>query len=424
MNKILIVDTSSSDVRVMSSLLLQAGYDPASVESIEAGKEAVAKLPPGAVVVTAAKVAGKPATELIDWMKSEDYKFPVIAVVDNLNALDVYNMMKGGGAVDIIQRPAISKQLIETVNKYVMAEYTSVSFGKLVIPRQSEIFHQIDKLVDEIAATKANTIIFGESGNGKEYYALEIYKRSNRNQKPCDVFEAGGAALVGQHDPKSFESAIYNRIKGYFHNAEGGTIIIKNVQLLSFEKQSVLLHILENDHPDVRVICTADSELLQMVHDKTFRPNLFYKLRQVDITIPPLRETTEDIPVIADFLLRQYAQQTRKSRKHLDADAIKELKLYPWGGNVRELRDVLLFAAFHCKSDTITIEDMNLRHSSPVLTEDLSRKNSEHEKANIIKAYQRAGTWRGAAKLLEISERALFELRRKFGIGKSGETDS
>lgn len=422
MSKILILDTPTSDCRVMPSLLERAGYDSIFCESINTAKEEVAKLPPGAVVVAAMKFRGGTATELINWMKAEGYRFPVIAIVDNLNAFDVYSVMRDGGAVDVVQRPAIDKQLLDVVGKYAQTEAVSLSLGEHPIPRQSEAFRRIMQSVGEIAAMDFNTVIFGESGTGKEQIAREIYRLSSRCQKPCDVFEAGGAALVGKHRPDSEDSEMYNRIKSYFKNAEGGTIIIKNVQLLSFEKQSVLLHILENDHADVRVICTADEELLTMVKDKTFRPNLFYKLRQADITIPPLRDTTEDIPVIADYLLREYASQTGTQRKHLDADAVKAMKLYPWGGNTRELHDVLIFAAFHTKDETITTADLNLRHSSPTVSDDLTRKNPEQERSNIIRAYQRAGNWKGAARLLGISERALLELRKKFGIGKSGES--
>ena len=118
MNKILIVDASESDRRLMSSLLTRAGYEPIAVESMEVAKEEVAKLPPGAVVVSAMKFAHGTAQELVNWQKREGYKFPVIAIVDNLNPLEIADVMKGWGAVDIVQRPALDKQLIETVGRY------------------------------------------------------------------------------------------------------------------------------------------------------------------------------------------------------------------------------------------------------------------------------------------------------------------
>ena len=115
MNKVIIVDASESDRRLMSGLLTRAGYEPIAVDKMEAAKDEVAKLPPGAVVVAAMKFTGGTAQELINWQKHEGYKFPVVAVVDNLNPLEIADVMKDGGAVNIIQRPAIDKQLVETV---------------------------------------------------------------------------------------------------------------------------------------------------------------------------------------------------------------------------------------------------------------------------------------------------------------------
>ena len=246
------------------------------------------------------------AQELINWQKTEGYGFPVVAIVDNLNPLDIADVMKDGGAVNIIQRPAMDKQLVETVGRYARPGRTMLLLPDELIPRKSEAFAGIERAIRNIAATDVNAVIFGECGSGKEQIAKEIYRLSSRSQKPCTVIEAGGAALVGNHDPANLRSEVLNRMEGYFKKADGGTIIIKNVQLLNFEKQSVLLHILENEHPNVRVICTADPELRRMVSEKTFRPNLFYTLRPVDITVPPLREVTEDIVPLSDYFLTHF----------------------------------------------------------------------------------------------------------------------
>lgn len=293
-----------------------------------------------------------------------------------------------------------------------------------LIPRSSKQFKDIEKSIAEIAATNANCIIFGECGTGKEQIARQIYLQSSRTQKPLVVVEAGGAALVGKHSPESDRSEIYNRIEGYFQEVKGGTLIIKNIQLLTFETQSVLLHILEQEHPDVRIISTANGNLLKMVADGSFRDNLFYMLRQRSITVPSLRESTEDIADIADYLLQRYAQKKQRPKQHLDASAIKVLKLHPWPGNVRELKDTVLFAAFHAKEVAITAEDIRFDDATPETAEDLTHRNPKYERDNIIRAFKRAGTWRGASKLLGISERALFEQRKKHGINADGKIES
>lgn len=195
--------------------------------------------------------------------------------MDNINAVDLLSVMRDGGAVDVIQRPAIDKQLIETVGKYARPESVVIQLDNALIPRRSEKFKEIEQAIGRIAQTNANCIIFGESGMGKEQIARQIYLQSSRTQKPITVIEAGGAELVGLHDPKSDRNEMYNRIKSYFQNAAGGTIILKNIQLLNFEKQSVFLHILSEEHPDVRVICTAEPELLKMVSEKDSVPTSF-----------------------------------------------------------------------------------------------------------------------------------------------------
>ncbi len=417
MNKVLIVDASESDRWLMSGLLVKHGYEPIAVECMEATKEEVAKLPPGAVVVTAMKFVHGTAQELINWQKCEGYKFPVIAIVDYINAVDLLSVMRDGGAVDVVQRPAIDKQLIETVCKYAKPESVVIQLDNALIPRRSEKFKEIEQSIGRIAQTNANCIIFGESGMGKEQIARQIYLQSSRTQKPITVIEAGGAELVGLHDPKSDRNEMYNRIKSYFQNAAGGTIILKNIQLLNFEKQSVFLHILSEEHPDVRVICTAEPELLKMVSEKRFRPNLFYILRQVDISVAPLREVTEDIESLADYFLTLYANKTAQDRKRLDVSATKALKLHQWPGNVRELKDVILFAAFHTSDNVITASNLNFSQSEPEPETSLRLQEPEREKTKIIAAMRQAeGNKSQAARLLGIGRSTLDYKLRQYGI--------
>ena len=424
MNKVLIVEASESDRRLMSGLLVKHGYEPIAVETMEAAKDEVEKLPPGAVIVTAMKFTGGTARDLINWQKNEGYKFPVIAVVDNLNPSDLLELIRSGGAVDVIQRPAIDKLLVETVDKYVKPESIVIQLDNALIPRRSAKFREIEQAIERIAETNANCIIFGESGMGKEQIARQIYLQSSRAQKPITVIEAGGAELVGLHDPKSDRNEMYNRIKSYFQNADGGTIIVKNIQLLNFEKQSVLLHILSEEHPDVRMICTANGSLMKMLAEGDFRDNLFFILRQSSINVPPLREMTDDIPDIADYLLSIYAQKISQGKKRLDASAVKALKLHPWPGNIRELKDTILMAAFHAGDDTISADDLVFSEIQPDTAEDLTHRNPKAERDRIIKAYIRAGTWRGAAQLLNVSEKTLIQLRKKHHINSNGEIEA
>lgn len=419
MNKILIVEASQSDRRLISGLLVKHGYEPIAVDNMEAAKDEVVKLPPGAVVVAAMKFTGGTAQELINWQKREGYKFPVIAIVDNLNPLEIADVMKDGGAVNIIQRPAIDKQLVETVGKYARPENSVLVLADGLIPRKSKTFSDILGTIKTIAATNANVIVFGESGTGKEQVARQIFQNSSRTESPCIVLDAGSAALVGKHDPKSGQSEIYNRIKGYFTKCAGGTIIVKNIHLLNFDKQSVLLHILETEHPDVRVIGTADPDLLGMVTAKTFRPNLYYMLRQSEIVIPPLRDTPEDIEPLAGYFLAEHAQKSGYEQKKINLSAMKALKVHPWPGNVRELKDVILFAALHTDGDTIMKEDISFFQSEPEVPVKLALRNETVEKQQIMTALEKTdNNITQAARLLGVSRTTLTYKLRYYGLRK------
>lgn len=417
MNKILILDASVSDGRIMAGLLTRAGYDPVVTNCIEAGKVEAAKLPPGSVIITAMRLPDGTARELINWLKEEGYKFPVLAVVDNLNPMELIDVMCDWGAVNVIQRPAIDKQLVEMVDRYASSENIMFILDNTLIPRKSADFRGIEQSIEKIGATNANVIIFGEIGMGREQVAREIYEHSSRTQKPIIVIEAGGAPHIGKHDPKSDRSETYNRIKGYFTNADGGTIILKNLELLTFDKQSVLLHILETEHPDVRIICTADPHLIQMVTDKEFRANLFYLLRESDIKILPLREVTEDIPGLADFFLTRHAKDNDEPKKRLDASALKVLKLHQWPGNIREFRNVIILAAYHATGDTISDTDITISESSPKMDSSPLLNDPDVEKQRIKDALIKTdGNKSQAAKLLGIARSTLDAKLKKHGL--------
>ena len=416
MNKVLIVDASDYDGRTMAGLLTRAGYSPVVTEEYDATRKAVAKLPPGAVVVSAMKFTHGTVQELINWQKREGYKFPVIAVVDNLNPGDLLELIRSGGAVDVIQRPAIDKQLVETVQKHIKNVGTAIA-DELLIHRPSKEFERIEREITRIASAEANVIIIGESGMGKEQIAREIFHQSNRTDKPLIIIEAGGAALVGEHNPGSEKSEMYNRIGGYFKKAAGGTIILKNVHLLNFDKQSVVLHILSEDHPDVRVICTAEPELLELVSEKSFRSNLFFNLREMDITVKPLRKVTEDIQPVAEFYLTQYAEEHHEPVKRLDASAVKTLKYHNWPGNIRELKNVIQLAAGNVEGNVITSSDLSISRSSPEVSDSLLLRDPKVEKQRIFDALTQCdGNITRTAKLLGIGRTTLVYKMKQHGL--------
>lgn len=377
----------------------------------------MAKLPPGGVIVSAINLHGVSVVELIEWMKARGYKFPVLVIVDNLNAVELVEVMSDWKAVNIIQRPAIDKQLIEFVRKYAKKEKGSLNLGKQLLPRLSKEWQEIGRKIGIMAKSNANVIVFGASGTGKEQVALQVYLQSVRSQKPYIVIEAGGAGIIGEHDLQSGQSEIYTRIKNYFLQADGGTIIVKNLHLLNLEKQSVLLHILQEEHPDVRVICTAEPYLQDMVMKQTFRTTLLYMLKEYEIAIPSISDVTEDIPVLADTFLRMYADDCNEKKKRLDSSALKELRKHPWIGNVRELKNVIIQAALDTLGDTITASDLTLSVHGSVEPAVLPLKCPNEESRRITDALTKT-RWNKtqASELLNISRNTLNYKIKQYGL--------
>ena len=350
-------------------------------------------------------------------MKARGYKFPVLVIVDNLNAVELVEVMSDWKAVNIIQRPAIDKQLIEFVRKYAKKEKGSLNLGKQLLPRLSKEWQEIGRKIGIMAKSNANVIVFGASGTGKEQVALQVYLQSVRSQKPYIVVEAGGAGIIGEHDLQSGQSEIYTRIKNYFLQADGGTIIVKNLHLLNLEKQSVLLHILQEEHPDVRVICTAEPYLQDMVMKQTFRTTLLYMLKEYEIAIPSISDVTEDIPVLADTFLRMYADDCNEKKKRLDSSALKELRKHPWIGNVRELKNVIIQAALDTLGDTITASDLTLSVHGSVEPAVLPLKCPNEESRRITDALIKT-RWNKtqASELLNISRNTLNYKIKQYGL--------
>lgn len=421
MNKVLIVDASDSDRRLMSGLLVKHGYEPIAVDSMEAAKDEVEQLPPGAVIVADYKLPDGSAKELVNWLKSGKHYIPVIAIVNNRTCPEATDVMEDHGAVAVIQRPAIDKELVDYVSRYVKDIDSATPLDEKLIDRPSDEFKKVKDKIARLATSNANIIIFGESGMGKEQIAREIYRRSSRIDKSLIVIEAGSVALVGKHNPTSTDSEMYGRISSYFTNAAGGTIIIKNIHLLDFDKQSVLLHILVTDHSDVRVICTAEPELLDMVADKSFRSNLFFNLREMDVTVLPLRKSGDDIQPVAEYYLQMFAEQYRTPVKRLDASAVKALRLHDWPGNIRELRNVIRHAVINASGDLITANDISISRSSPMTSDSRKLNDPTAEKQKIIEALaQTDGNITQAAKLLGIGRTTLDYKMRNHGLKKSG----
>lgn len=270
-------------------------------------------------------------------------------------------------------------------------------FGAMV--GSSMKMRQIFGLLEKISPSFATVIIEGETGTGKDLVAHAIHDNSPRKNKPFVVFDCGSVApnlieseLFG-HEKGSFTGAIRSR-RGAFEEANGGTIFLDEIGELTLDLQPKLLRALESREIrrvganipvpiDVRVICATNRNLRKEVSEGRFREDLYYRLSVVKISLPPLRERPDDIPLIVEKFLRdgkfnKNPDGTLRITK-VDDDALKALQRYQWPGNVRELQNIVERAASISEKDTITKEHIDFVFS------ELEKEDERTERLQVLK---------------------------------------
>lgn len=410
MNKILIIDTS--DNRIMSGLLAKAGYDPICLVSIEAGKKEAAELPPGAVIVAAMRLPDGTARELINWLKYRGIQNPIVVILETFNAADVYEIMKNHGAVDVVQRAALNKCLVETVEKYASINIVSETYPKALFERRSEAYLNILDKVDKIAHTNLNVLIVGESGVGKEPLAKEIRRRSTRSDKPCIILDM--SVLHLQNHGKKI---LYDSIRTRLMKAAGGTVIIDHIHMITPEIRHILSDIIKAEQYGIRFITLIDSAHHPPESSRNVSSYLRYKLSQYVITIPPLRECRDDIMPLAEFFLKRYCHDFQLEIKRFDSEAKKKLLAHPWPGNIRELKNAIRIAAIEATQEIITAKDLEIENPGLGPPPRFALRDDGDEKARIIAALEHTGGKRKeAADLLQINRNTLQNKIKKYGI--------
>lgn len=240
----------------------------------------------------------------------------------------------------------------------------------------SAVMREVFDLIDRVAPSSATVLITGESGTGKELVARELHQRSqNHNQAfvsincaaiPANLLEA---ELFG-YEKGAFTDAKISK-KGLFEIADGGTIFLDEIGLMPLEIQSKLLTVLETHtfrrlggvqdiHSNLRIVAATNENLADTVRDGQFRQDLYYRLNVVPLSLPPLRQRSDDILLIAQHFLTLYSLRYHKSNLTLSKGAEHWLKNYAWPGNVRELRNLIERATLLCQNDLIQLVDLTL----------------------------------------------------------------
>jgi two-component system response regulator AtoC len=334
---------------------------------------------------------------------------------------------------------ALRHQKLEVENVSLRQQLDS-KFGVENIIGESPAIQEVLDIVKQVAPTRATVLLLGESGTGKELIAKAIHQLSPRAKQPMVTVHC--AALT----PSLLESELFGHEKGAFtgaherrlgriEQAQGGTLFLDElgeidstiqVKLLRFLGERTFERVGSNKtlNADVRLIAATNKNLEELVKAGTFREDLFFRLRVVEITLPPLRARMGDVPLLAQSFLREFASENNKSVNEFTADALETLMSYHWPGNVRELRTAIEHAVVLCRGEKISARDLPASVRGGASTADpqraLARNDltvTEAEKQLIIRALkENRGNRTLAAKKIGMSRRTLHRKLHTYGL--------
>ena len=383
MDTILIVDDEKNYLLVMETLLTGAGYEVLTVDS---GEEALEQIRRNDLdlIITDMKMPRMSGIELMEQLKQVYADLPVIMMTAYGTVEKAVEAMKKG-AFDYILKPFKNEELLLTIRKALELRHLLTENRRLKhdleqryrfenIVGNSKAMQSIFAMVEKVAQTRATVLIAGESGTGKELIARAVHHRSPRNTGPFISVNCGAltetlleSELFG-HEKGAFTNALAMR-KGRFELAEAGTLFLDEVAEMSPALQVKLLRVLQEMEfervggnktirVDVRVVAASNRDLKTEVEAGNFREDLFYRLNVVHMEMPPLRQRTEDIPLLVAHFMQKYAGANNREGVRLEPEVMKILLRYPWPGNVRELENVIERAVILCSNNTITAADL------------------------------------------------------------------
>jgi DNA-binding NtrC family response regulator len=411
--KILIVD---DELIVRESLGGWLERDGHKVDKAASGEEALEKCQKTRydILLLDIKMEGMSGLEVLKKVKENDPDLSVVMITAYGSIPSAIEAMKNG-AHEYLLKPFDPDELMVLIEKirkhqaetretqFLREQYKERTRFESMIG-QSRALQEVFDLIERIAPTDSTILIKGETGTGKGLAARAIHTKSRRGQGPFVVVNCGAfpehlleSELFG-YQKGAFTDAKTTK-KGRLELAHGGTLLLDEVGEISTRMQIDLLRVLE-DHifyrvggtqpieADFRIIAATHKDLERAIKERTFREDLYYRLNVISFAMPPLREHKEDIPLLADYFLHRFAQETNKPVDQISREALDEMMLYDWPGNVRELgnaveravvigrgrrilpRDLPIFRSEYVSSPPgRTLREVEMTHLSSVLNE-------------------------------------------------------
>jgi DNA-binding NtrC family response regulator len=437
---ILVVDDDLEMCNLLSDVLREEGFSVFAIgESLEASK--ILKKEEFDVVITDLKMKGLKGLDLLEEAKKVAPLTPVIIITAFGTIESAIQAMKMG-AYDYITKPFQIDEIVLTVKKALENRLLKKEIVRLKKEVESRYhFHQligkspsmqnIYNLIERISDSTSNVLITGESGTGKELVAKAIHYNGVRKEGP---FIAVNCAAIPE---TLLESELFGYKKGAFTDAKAdkkglmieadeGTVFLDEITEMAPMLQAKLLRVIEDRQVrplgdthsyslDVRIISASNRDMKELIHQGRFREDLYYRLKVIDIELPPLRERREDIPLLVQHFIGKFSPETKKNISGVSEDALSLLVNYPWPGNVRELENVIQRAITLAQHEMILPDDlpssMLLEIRENVLDRSLREKYSidQLEKEYIRKILVEVGGNKSkAAEILGVDRKTLY----------------
>jgi DNA-binding NtrC family response regulator len=436
---ILIVDDDKNICKMIeASLRKEKRYEIETALSGEACLRIIKETPPELVLLDI-QMPGIDGIETLHKIREENPYIPVIMMTAHGTIERAVASMKAG-AYDFLTKPFARDRLLVTVNNALMnsslrrevdelrSELKSkYAFANII--GQSGVMQDVFRSVEKVFSSNVTVLIQGESGTGKELIARAIhYHSAARASKPFVAVNCSAlpeslleSELFG-HEKGAFTGALGRRI-GKFEQANGGTIFLDEIGLMTPATQSKLLRVLQEREfervggnelvkVDVRVISATNKDLEEEMKKGEFREDLFYRISVFPIKLPPLRERREDIPLLAGHFLQKYARQEGKSIEGITSDALDLMMAYHWPGNVRELENAMERAMVLANGVEITAKDL------PAAVRSLGEKRI-YESDNTLASWIEKLEEEALRQALLECEGNISQTAKKLGIGRA-----
>jgi two-component system, NtrC family, response regulator AtoC len=443
--KILVVDDDRSICKLLSSILQMESYPFRVATSGEQARRAMQE-DRFDVLVSDIYLGDDSGLNLLEQIKSVNSDAEVVIMTAHGTMETAVHAVRNG-AFDYISKPFVVDDILGILRrieeKFRLVERTTVGSELADSMPNTEIIGATPKMVDiykkvaKIARIESPVLVVGESGSGKELVARAIHVNSNRAAASFIVINCGAvpetlleSELYG-HERGSFTGATGQR-KGLLESASGGTLFLDEISETSLSFQVKLLRVIQEHEirrvgsnetvkVNVRLVAATNRDLREMVRANRFREDLFHRLNVFTIALPPLRERTPDIPLLASYFLKIFTVKHGKTVR-LAADAVEAMKRYSWPGNVRELQNMLERAITFNDTGVIQADELEFGESGEAASEaadvDASGGSLDQmEKDHIIKVLKETGgNKKKAAEILGIERRTLYNKAKRLGI--------